>query len=66
MTNSILTLASEIYAHNCKIDSEFASLSPSSIAACVRVDLQDKLNRQLTDTEENMVDEALLLFGVKS
>lgn len=63
-TTSILTLASEIYAANCKQDPEFNTLSADSIAACVRVDLQDKLNRELTDAEEDMVDEALLLFGV--
>lgn len=63
-TTSIITLASEIYAANCKQDPEFNTLSTDSIAACVRVDLQDKLNRELTESEEDMVDEALTLFGI--
>jgi hypothetical protein len=63
-STSILTLASEIYSSNCKQDPEFNSLSSESIAAAVRVDLSDKLGRKLTDVEEDMVDEALLLFGV--
>lgn len=64
-TKSIMTLASELYAWNCKQDAEFSSLSPSSIAACICVDLQDRLCRKLTDNESEMVDEALMLFGVE-
>lgn len=62
----IMSLASEIYFSNCNQDPEFNTLSDSSINSCVCVDLQDKLGRELTDAEENMVDEALLLFGVQS
>jgi hypothetical protein len=63
-TTSIMTLTSEIYAANCKQDAEFNTLSADSIAACIRVDLQDKLNRELTESEEDMVDEALAFFGI--
>ena len=65
-TKSIMTLASELYASNCKQDVEFNRLSDSSITACICVDLEEKLQRKLTDNENEMVDEALLLFGVKS
>jgi len=64
-TKSIMTLASEQYVHNCNEDDVFATIGPANIAAGVRCDLEDMLGRKLTDSEDDMVDEALLLFGIE-
>lgn len=62
---SIMTLAAEQYVSNCKQDSEFTNLHPNDIISCICVDLQDLLGRLLTDEEDEMTEEALLMFGVK-
>lgn len=60
--NNIMTIASELYVWNCEHDNQFNTLSNSSIAACIRVDLKEKIGRSLTGSEEDMVDEVLAIF----
>jgi hypothetical protein len=62
--NNIMTMASEIYVWNCEHDNQFNTLSKSSILACVRVDLADKIGRILTEQEEELVDESLKIFNL--
>ena len=65
-TDNIMTLASELYAWNCKQDKEFTLLSAADIFSCICVDAEDKLGRKPTDSEEDSIKEALQLFGVNT
>lgn len=64
-SKGIMTLAAEQYAKNCQEDALFNILHPNDIISCICVDLQDKLGRKLTDLEDEIVEESLLMFGVK-
>ncbi len=61
----VMALAAEQYVANCKEDNQFTNLHPNDIISCICVDLADTLGRNLTDTEDELVEESLLMFGVK-